>query len=174
MGQGSAPHLRMITSTAGLEGNVTTAKGRRLMPFSKDNPHRDRNLLLAAVLVIIAFGMVLAGWIYTDQSGRDTGAYEKFLTLLATVIAGALLNLWRQVRTERKVEQVQHHAEAQTSKLETVVEQTNGALDRRIEQALERRLSATGQTPLPGQSVNERYSGLTEPGEPPEPAPSPR
>ncbi|HEU4347593.1 MAG TPA: hypothetical protein VFR35_07380 [Actinoplanes sp.] len=148
------------------------------VPFSKENPHRDRNMLVAAVLALVALAMVLGGWIYTDATGRDTGSYEKFLALLVTVIGGALLNLWRQFKTERRVEDMASKVDVVDSKADTVVAQTNGALDMRIEAAVERRLSATGQTPLPGHSTNERYNGVIESGEgaphsPPPPPPPP-
>lgn len=113
------------------------------MPFSQDNPNRNRNFAIAVVAVVIVFSVIMGGYLWIDDRGGDTGAYERFLTLLVTVVLLGVLNAWKSFKAA--------DISARTDlKVDRVVHQTNGDLEERIGRVVEARLRAIGQPPQEG------------------------
>lgn len=107
---------------------------------------RNRNVVVLALCGTLLFGLTMAAYVVLDLAGRDTDGFLRFLSILIVSLLPSTLAALRANTAAAKTSEVAH-------KVDQVVEQTNGGLDERIERAVERRLKATGQYPLPGRAL---------------------
>lgn len=89
------------------------------MPFSADNPNRNRNFVILALCLTTAFTVVIGAYVALSLAERDTTEFYRFLALLVGSLIPSVIGAWR-ANTAAK-----HSAEA-VVKTEEIAETLNG------------------------------------------------
>lgn len=76
------------------------------MPFSQDNPNRNRNFVILVLAGVSIFGIIMAGYVVLSLGARDTDAYVRFLTLLVTGGVPSILSAWYSYNARRSSQSV--------------------------------------------------------------------
>jgi len=98
------------------------------------------NTKLVCATIILVTGMLSSVYLATTDNNDPTA-----IGLIGTIVVSVLAGTFGLVRLDR-IEQ----------KVDRVGRQTNGDLHAAVEQIMEQRLTASGQPPLRGQSLEER------------------
>jgi uncharacterized protein (UPF0333 family) len=98
------------------------------VPFSADNPNRNRNFVILILAVVLAFAILMGTYVALALAGEDTDAFMRFLTILVvTLIPSALAAI--------RANSAAQNSEKAVSKVTEVQEKLNGNLDERMRQA---------------------------------------
>lgn len=99
------------------------------LPFSADNPNKNRNYVVSIIAGVIVFAIVMAVYSALAIAGRDTDEFIRFLTLLVAVLIPGTLSVLRSNtaahNTEKAIEKV--------DEVKSVVEEgLNGSLEKQM------------------------------------------
>lgn len=71
------------------------------MPFSPDNPNRDRNFVILVLAAVVMFAVIMGGYITLSIADRDTDTYLRFLTTVVLVLVPSCLSAWQAFKAKQ-------------------------------------------------------------------------
>lgn len=98
------------------------------MPFSAENPNRNRNYIIAMLAVVTVFVIVMVGYVTLTLADKDTDSYVRFLTIIVSLLIPGLISAWNSYQAKR-------HSETAVTRVEGISAQLDGTLDARLRQA---------------------------------------
>lgn len=101
---------------------------KAVMPFSSDNPNRNRNYVIAILAAVVVFAIIMAGFVTLSLADRDTDSYIRFLTLIVVTLIPTTLGAWNAYKAQK-------HAGAAEENTRQVAKQLNGTLETTVRNA---------------------------------------
>lgn len=105
------------------------------MPFSPDNPNKNRNYVILIIGVVVAFAIVMGSYVALSIAGEDTDAFIRFLTILIVTLIPSALAAFRANSAAQAAHKAAEKTEVVAEVVSNVDEKLNGSLDARLRQA---------------------------------------
>jgi hypothetical protein len=119
------------------------------VPFSADNPNRNRNYVILVLAAVVLFAVIMGGYVTLSLAMRNTDDYLRFLTVLVVTLVPSTLSAWNSYKAKIHAEDASGKADTAAVKADVaagkadaaaeethgIAEQLNGALSARMEQA---------------------------------------
>jgi flagellar basal body-associated protein FliL len=112
------------------------------VPFSANNPNRNRNYVITILSVVVCFAIVMGGYLVLSYAHRDTESYMRFITLLVVTLIPSLIGAWNALKAKENSQLANENAlkaatkaSAVADKVDSVDDKLNGGFDERLRQA---------------------------------------
>jgi biopolymer transport protein ExbB/TolQ len=105
------------------------------VPFSADNPNRNRNFVILILGGVCAFAIVMGSYVALAIAGEDTENFVRFLTILVVTLIPSALAAIRANSAAQSSEKTAEKVETVAKSVTQVEEKLNGSLDARLRQA---------------------------------------
>lgn len=105
------------------------------MPFSEDNPNRNRNYVILVLAGVTVFALVMGAYVALSIAGEDTDAFIRFLTIVVVTLVPSALAAIRANTAAHNSAQAVQKVDSVVESVSNVEEKLNGTLDARMRQA---------------------------------------
>lgn len=82
------------------------------MPFSANNPNKNRNYVVAVLSAVILFAVIMGAYVAITLAGKDPEALVRFLTTIVVVLVPSGLGAWQAYKARATAEHAKANAKA--------------------------------------------------------------